>query len=135
MGIIQSGKLEPNLDQEIKSPKLNDMIADNFPFGQGLSSINLNDIENITVLKDADATSNWGAQAGNGVIIITTKKGKYNQSMQVSVNFNINVSQKPDLYYYPRIDVPDFIDVEHFLLKGFYNNGFSMSYLGNAAYL
>ena len=42
----------------------------------GLASINPNDIESIEVLKDASSTAIYGARAGNGVIIITTKKGK-----------------------------------------------------------
>ena len=41
-----------------------------------LSSINPNDIESMTVLKDAAASSLYGSRAANGVIIITTKKGK-----------------------------------------------------------
>lgn len=41
-----------------------------------LSSLNSNDIESVEILKDAAAASIYGAQAGNGVIIITTKKGK-----------------------------------------------------------
>lgn len=46
--------------------------------------INSNDISNITVLKDATAASIWGSQAGNGVIVITTKKGERNKKVQVS---------------------------------------------------
>jgi iron complex outermembrane receptor protein len=41
-----------------------------------LSTINTNDIETFTVLKDASATAIYGSRASNGVIIITTKKGK-----------------------------------------------------------
>ena len=49
-----------------------------------LASLNANDIESITVLKDATATSIYGARAANGVIVITTKKGK---SGKPQVNF------------------------------------------------
>jgi TonB-dependent SusC/RagA subfamily outer membrane receptor len=41
-----------------------------------LNSIHANDIESIEVLKDADATAIYGSRGGNGVILITTKKGK-----------------------------------------------------------
>jgi TonB-dependent SusC/RagA subfamily outer membrane receptor len=41
-----------------------------------LASINPNDIENVTVLKDASATAIYGSRAANGVILITTKSGK-----------------------------------------------------------
>jgi len=49
-----------------------------------LSSINPNDIESFSILKDASATAIYGSRASNGVIIITTKKGK--QDLQVDVN-------------------------------------------------
>jgi TonB-linked SusC/RagA family outer membrane protein len=52
-----------------------------------LSAINSNDIESITVLKDASATSAYGARGSNGVIVITTKKGKRGQT-----RFNAAVS-------------------------------------------
>src|SRR5690606_35133777 len=50
-----------------------------------LSFINPNDIESFTILKDASATAIYGARAANGVVIITTKKGK---SGELKVNFN-----------------------------------------------
>ena len=53
-----------------------------------LASLNANDIESVTVLKDATATSIYGARAANGVIVITTKKGK---GGHVRVNFNAKV--------------------------------------------
>lgn len=53
-----------------------------------LAFLNNNDIESITVLKDAAAASIYGAQAGNGVVVITTKKGKAGQSQ---INFNTYV--------------------------------------------
>lgn len=48
------------------------------------SAINANDIENISVLKDASATSIYGSKGANGVIIITTKRGKNNQQTQIN---------------------------------------------------
>jgi TonB-linked SusC/RagA family outer membrane protein len=55
------------------------------------SSINPNDIESITILKDADATSIYGTQGSNGVILITTKKGKAGRTMfDVTVNTGFN---------------------------------------------
>ena len=50
-------------------------------------SIPPNDVESITILKDAAAQSIYGARAANGVVLITTKTGKKNQ--KVSVNFNV----------------------------------------------
>ncbi len=57
-----------------------------------LSSINQNDIASISVLKDASATAIYGSRASNGVIIITTKKGKAGD-IKVSYNGNFQVSE------------------------------------------
>lgn len=54
--------------------------------GSSLNYINPNDIESITILKDADATAIYGSRAANGAILITTKKGKAGQT---KVNFNL----------------------------------------------
>ncbi|MRS61828.1 SusC/RagA family TonB-linked outer membrane protein [Larkinella terrae] len=51
-------------------------VIDGTPTKGNLNTLNLNDIESIQVLKDASAASIYGSRAGNGVVIITTKKGK-----------------------------------------------------------
>jgi iron complex outermembrane receptor protein len=56
-----------------------------------LATINPNDIESVTVLKDASATAIYGSRASNGVILITTKKGKSGKP-QLSYNGNVSVS-------------------------------------------
>lgn len=102
------------------------IIVDNFPFTGDIRMINQNDVKDITVLKDAAAASIWGSRAGNGVIVITTKKGRLNQPLRVSISSNITIHSKPDLYYYPRIKTTDFVDVEQFLFnKGFYEDDFA----------
>lgn len=58
-----------------------------------LSFINPNDIETFTVLKDASATAIYGSRASNGVIIITTKKGKTGKPLKVSYNGSMSVAQ------------------------------------------
>src|SRR3970282_2230622 len=60
-----------------------------------LSTINQNNIESIAVLKDASATAIYGSRASNGVIIITTKKGKAGD-MQINYNANLQVSEIVD---------------------------------------
>lgn len=52
------------------------VVVDGFPMEYRTVNINPNDIEQISVLKDAAAASIWGVRAANGVIVITTKKGK-----------------------------------------------------------
>ncbi len=59
-----------------------------------LSMVNPNDIESFTVLKDASATAIYGSRASNGVIIITTKKGRANQKPTFNYNGNISVATK-----------------------------------------
>src|SRR5690606_35119719 len=75
------------------------IVVDNFPYENDISTLNPNDILEVTILKDAAAASIWGARAGNGVIVITTKKGTFNQRAKLSYNTNFNFSDKPDLYY------------------------------------
>ncbi len=59
-----------------------------------LSMVNPNDIESFTVLKDASATAIYGSRASNGVIIITTKKGRKGQKAKISYSGNISISTK-----------------------------------------
>ncbi|NML22563.1 SusC/RagA family TonB-linked outer membrane protein [Pseudoflavitalea sp. G-6-1-2] len=60
------------------------------------SAVNPDDIESITVLKDATAASIWGARAANGVIVITTKNGNKNQKLSVNYNGFFNFAGRPD---------------------------------------
>lgn len=93
------------------------IVLDNFPYEGNIDNINPNDVENITFLKDAAATSIWGARAGNGVVVITTKKGGYNTPMTVSLNANVTLREKPDLFYRPQMSPAEFIDMESFLFE------------------
>ncbi|MBC8986513.1 SusC/RagA family TonB-linked outer membrane protein [Pedobacter sp. N36a] len=93
------------------------IVIDNFPYEGDLNSINPNDIENVTVLKDASAASIWGVRAGNGVIVITTKKGRFNKKPEVTLNSNITLTDKPNLYYEPQLSSAEWIDIEKFLFS------------------
>lgn len=98
------------------------IILNNFEYDGDINNINPNDIESITVLKDAAAASIWGARSGNGVIVITTKKGMYNTPLRVSVNSNVTISGKPDLFYEPIMSSADYISVEKYLFsQGYYD--------------
>lgn len=102
------------------------IVLDGFIYEGDIDNINPNIIESITILKDAAAASIWGARAGNGVIVIKSKSGSFNQKLQVGVNSSIIVSSKPDLYYLPQMTSRDYIDVEQFFYsKGIYNNLFT----------
>ena len=93
------------------------IVIDNFPYEGDINSINPDDIENVTILKDAAAASIWGVRAGNGVIVITTKKGKANQKPVVSFNTNLTIGAKPNLYYQPQLSSSDYIDLEKYLFN------------------
>lgn len=65
-------------------------VVDGIPFDGDLNSINPNDIESLTVLKDASASTLYGSRAANGVVMITTKSGR-NSGGKIDVNFKANV--------------------------------------------
>ena len=67
-------------------------------WGDGLSSINPDDIESLTVLKGSNASALYGSRASNGVIVITTKKGKFNEGIGVEYNANFVIDQVIDNY-------------------------------------
>jgi TonB-linked SusC/RagA family outer membrane protein len=98
------------------------IIVDNFPYEGDINNINPNDIQSITVLKDAAAASIWGVRAGNGVIVITTKQGRLETPMTIQLNSSMTIGRKPDLFYNPQfLNAPDFIDVEQNLFEqGYY---------------
>ncbi|MBD5358662.1 MAG: TonB-dependent receptor [Bacteroides sp.] len=63
-------------------------VIDGVPTTATLNSLNMNDIESMQVLKDAASASIYGSRAANGVIIITTKKGKKGEKINVSFSAN-----------------------------------------------
>lgn len=67
-------------------------------YGNGVSDINSDDIESISVLKGASASALYGSQAMDGVILITTKKGKAGKKIGVSFNSNISMDKAYILY-------------------------------------
>lgn len=106
------------------------IIVDNFPYDGDINNINPNDVQSITILKDAAASSIWGTKAGNGVVVITTKNGHFNQPLKVEVNTSLSITGKPDLMSLRTISSSDYIDVEKML----FNNGYYDPYLNNTFY-
>ena len=99
------------------------IIVDNFPYEGDINDINPNDVANISVLKDAAAASIWGARAANGVIVIQTKKGQYQQPLRVTLNSNVTIGSTQDLFYVRQMASADFIEIEKML----YANGYYQS--------
>jgi TonB-linked SusC/RagA family outer membrane protein len=88
-----------------------------------LNNLNPNDVESITILRDAAAASIWGARSGNGVIVINTKKGKYNQQSNISLISNLRIAEKPRLDKMQLMRPLDVIDIEKKLFaSGMYND-------------
>lgn len=97
------------------------IVLDNFPYDGDINNINPNDIESITLLKDAAAAAIWGARAGNGVVVITTKNASYNAKLKVTMHANLNIFDKPNLFATNMISPSEKIDAEIFLFeKGYY---------------
>ena len=69
-------------------------ILDGSPISSGaFTALNPNDIESMTVLKDASSTAIYGSRAANGVVILTSKKGKKGQKAKINVSAQYGISQ------------------------------------------
>lgn len=84
------------------------IVVDGIPIDD-VSSINPQDVADITVLKDATAASIWGARASNGVIVVTTKKGSHDEKIKINYDAFINLQGKPDLGNMPVLNSRQFI--------------------------
>jgi TonB-linked SusC/RagA family outer membrane protein len=96
---VIDGMIRPD-PVDISSALLNNVINDasqsNFELmGNAISGVNPYDIESITFLRDAAATAIYGTRAANGVIVVTTKRGKEGP-VQVTYNTDLSFQQRPD---------------------------------------
>jgi TonB-dependent starch-binding outer membrane protein SusC len=111
------------------------IVIDGVPIDNGtisgmrnpLNTINPNDIETFTVLKDASATAIYGSRASNGVIIITTKKGKEGSKLKLSYNANFSLSTLTK-----NIEVLDGDEFRVFITKRFGSGSNAEKLLGTA---
>lgn len=81
-----------------------------------IAGLNPNDIEDITILKDAAATAIYGARAANGVISITTKKGRKG-SMRINFNADTFINFRPDFEKLNLLNASEKVDLELMLAK------------------
>ena len=95
--------------------------------GDVLNTINPNDIESFSILKDASATAIYGSRASNGVIIITTKKGK--AGAKPHVNIDMTGSFKTIA---KKVDVLGADSFKDFFVANYSGNADAMAALGNA---
>lgn len=96
------------------------IILDGFIYEGNIANIDPNNVESISVLKDAAATSIWGARAGNGVIVITTKKAKPGINSEISFSSTFTLKQKPSLEKIYQPNTSDYIAIEQMLFKSGY---------------
>ena len=98
---VLSSSGDPSVAASIRLRGVNSINSSNAPLyildgapitASVFSTLNPSDIENITVLKDASSTAIYGSRAANGVIVITSKKGKLNEKANVSVRAQYGIS-------------------------------------------
>ncbi|HWK06736.1 MAG TPA: SusC/RagA family TonB-linked outer membrane protein [Puia sp.] len=111
-------------------------VVDGIPLDD-VSSVNPQDVADITVLRDATAASIWGARAANGVIVIVTKKGTQGDKLKISYDAFVNFQGKPDLHYIRTLNSQQFIQAAREVIDSTYMtiNPWSTisSYAGNLA--
>lgn len=73
------------------------IVVDGYPMESSTLNLNPNDIEQITVLKDAASASIWGIRAANGVIVVTTKRGGRDKKIKVGYSATLTLANKPNL--------------------------------------
>lgn len=94
------------------------IIVDGFPFERDINEINPFDIASITLLKDAAAASIWGARAGNGVIVVETKKSKNYEKLSIAISSSMNMAEKPNLFYTKnRLSSDQWMEIEEYLFS------------------
>lgn len=88
------------------------------PSGFSSSAINVNDIEDISILKDAAATSIYGSRGSNGVILVTTKRGTKNTDLRVQFNTRFGIVSPDTSFMDDMMNASQKLDYEEYL--GFY---------------
>lgn len=107
-------------------------VVDGIPFDGSLSSINPADIETMTVLKDASAGALYGSRGANGVIVITTKKGKTDR-IRISYKGNVGIASRA-LPRYDLVDMKEYVEMSYEALRNSAQYGRGMDYEGASRY-
>jgi TonB-linked SusC/RagA family outer membrane protein len=104
------------------------VVIDGVPAG-GLSDVNPNDIASIEILKDASSSAIYGTRAANGVVLITTKKGSFEQPLKT--NINVYTGQSKVLKTIDLLTAPDLVTLKK---EEFTNDGSSVPSIWNDPY-
>jgi TonB-dependent starch-binding outer membrane protein SusC len=110
-------------------------VIDGIPSSsRSIMAMNPNDIESISVLKDASATSIYGSRAANGVVYVSTKSGSYNEKASVTVRSQYGISTLADLTLYKSMmdsdELVDFwlrtgIHTPEYIQQNYYDKGYT----------
>ncbi|MET0944932.1 MAG: TonB-dependent receptor [Flavobacterium sp.] len=95
------------------------VVLDGIPFAGSLGDINPTDIKSVDILKDASATAIYGSRGANGVILVSTNKGKKGQKARFT--FDNYYGLKSVFARYPMMDGPEFVKLRK--AAGIYTNG------------
>jgi len=95
------------------------VVLDGIPFSGSINDLSTDDIKSIDILKDASATAIYGSRGANGVILVTTNKGKVGQEARFTYNSYFGV--KDVFAKYPMMSGPDFVKLR--ADAGLYQNG------------
>lgn len=108
-------------------------VVDGVPYDGNISAINPNDIENITVLKDASAGALYGARGANGVVMITTKRGESGRA-KVSLKANWGFASRA-IPEYETLDQKGFLEAafQSYKNQGYFKSGMSLEEAGQFA--
>ncbi|MCT4614262.1 MAG: TonB-dependent receptor [Marinifilaceae bacterium] len=113
----------------LSNEELNSMDRVNL-IGNAISFINPEDIERIDILKDASATAVYGVKAANGVIVVSTKKGKFGKP-QINYSTSVSFMKRPNYRILDRMNSQERIEVsEEMHEKGLFYTSFSPSRVG-----
>ena len=101
------------------------VVIDGVPAG-GLNDVNPNDIASIDILKDASSSAIYGSRAANGVVLITTKKGSFNQPLKTSAN--VYTGTNKTMTFLNMLTAPDLASLKK---EAYTNDGLSVPSIWN----
>jgi TonB-linked SusC/RagA family outer membrane protein len=114
---VTSGGGQPGSSPQIVMRGFGSLSANNSPlivmdgavFQGTMASINPNDVESISLLKDAPAAALYGARGGNGVILITSKKGKKSDKPKISIDAQVGITNR-QLPLYETVNAKEYLE-------------------------
>ncbi|PXV63026.1 TonB-linked SusC/RagA family outer membrane protein [Dysgonomonas alginatilytica] len=125
--IISSGKPGDNVSFRIRGVStINNseplLVIDNVPTDMPLNALNMEDVESVDVLKDASATAIYGSRGANGVVIVTTKRGKSGDGT-ISLSANWGIQEATDM---PKmLNASQFASLHNEMIKNYNNKNYT----------